>query len=105
MKSTPVGIPSEALPEFCRRRGIMRLSVFGSVLRDDFRPDSDLDLLVEYEPGTRHDLWDHYFMCEELRKILGHRIDLINREALERSANPFRRRAILESAEPIYVAR
>ncbi|MBN1866325.1 nucleotidyltransferase domain-containing protein [Candidatus Sumerlaeota bacterium] len=100
-----VVVSPEALTEFCRRRRIRRLALFGSVLREDFGPDSDVDVLVEYEPDARHDLWDHHAMCEELRAIFGRRVDLINKEALERSENPFRRRAILESAETVYVAR
>src|SRR3989304_4276988 len=53
MVAPAIDIPKQALADFCRRHGIRKLSLFGSVLRDDFRPDSDVDVLVEFEPGTR----------------------------------------------------
>jgi hypothetical protein len=104
MQAASLPIPTQVLADFCVRRGIRRLALFGSVLRDDFGPDSDVDVLVEYDHGARHDLWDHYFMQEELRNLLGRRVDLVSRSAVERSGNWLRRKAILESARIVYVA-
>jgi uncharacterized protein len=68
-------IPSDAIAAFCRRHRIRRLSLFGSVLRDDFRPESDVDVLVEFEPGTKVGL--RFFAIErELSEVLGRKVDL-----------------------------
>jgi len=70
-----VEIPEQAVAEFCRQHRIRRLSLFGSILRDDFGPDSDIDVLVEFEPGARVGL--RFFTMErELSKLLGHKVDL-----------------------------
>ena len=70
-----VKIPREPIAEFCRRHGIKRLSLFGSILRDDFGPDSDIDVLVEFQPGTRVGL--RFFAIErELSELLGRKVDL-----------------------------
>ena len=68
-------IPEAALADFCRRHGVRRLSLFGSILRDDFQPDSDIDVLVEFHPDTRVGL--RFFAMErELSKLLGRKVDL-----------------------------
>jgi predicted nucleotidyltransferase len=68
-------IPKDALADFCRRHGVRRLSLFGSILRDDFQPDSDIDVLVEFHPGTRVGL--RFFAMErELSQLLGRKVDL-----------------------------
>jgi hypothetical protein len=100
-----IPIPREKIAEFCRRWKITELAMFGSVLRDDFRPDSDLDVLVTFAPDAEWGLWDHLTMQEELSAILGRKVDLVSRRAIERSRNWIRRKAILEAAEPFYVAR
>ena len=70
-----VEIPEQAVAEFCRQHRIRRLSLFGSILRDDFGPDSDIDVLVEFEPGTRVGL--RFFTMErELSQLLGRKVDL-----------------------------
>ncbi len=70
-----VKIPHEPIAEFCRRHGVRRLSLFGSILRDDFGPDSDIDVLVEFQPGTRVGL--RFFSIErELSALLGRKVDL-----------------------------
>ena len=69
-------IPQEQISEFCRRRYIRRLALFGSVLRDDFTPDSDVDMLVEFEPGVRVGLIRLAGMELELGEILGRKVDL-----------------------------
>ena len=83
---------------------IVELSFFGSVLRDDFRPDSDVDVLVTFAPDGRYSLFDLVHIEEELREILGRNVDLVERKAVERSENYIRRKHILGSLEAIYVA-
>lgn len=100
-----LGLSREKLSDFCRRWQVSELAVFGSILRDDFRPDSDIDMLVAFLPGTAWSLLDHARMQQELAAMFGRPVDLITRRAVERSHNPIRRRAILSTAEPIYVAR
>lgn len=79
--------------------------MFGSALREDFRSDSDPDLLVSFAPEAGWSLLDHVAMEEEPASILGRKVDLVSRRAIERSSNWIRRKAILESAEPCFVAR
>jgi predicted nucleotidyltransferase len=73
-------------------------------LRDDFRPDSDLDLLAAFDPDADWSLMDHVRMERELSEILGRKVDLVTRNAVEASHNRIRRKAILESARRVYVA-
>ncbi len=94
----------ESLAAFCGRWKIRRLELFGSVLREDFRPDSDIDLLVTFLPDAEWSLFDHVRMTSELAAILGRRIDLVSRRAVERSHNWIRRQAILDSSQPFYDA-
>jgi predicted nucleotidyltransferase len=96
-------ISAETLALFCRKWGIQKLELFGSVLRDDYRPDSDIDLL--YTPAS-HSRWGLGFVTlhAELEGLLGKRVDLVAREAVERSRNPIRREAILSSAQVLYEA-
>jgi len=101
--SVKISIDREKIAEFCRRWKITELALFGSVLRDDFRPDSDVDVLVTFAPEAEWSLFDHVTMEEELSSILGHKVDLVSRRAIERSRNWIRRKAILEAAEPFYV--
>jgi uncharacterized protein len=75
MASPHIDIPTERIAEFCRRNRIRRLAFFGSVLRDDFGPDSDVDVLVEFKPDTHLGL--RFFALErELSAILGRKVDL-----------------------------
>jgi predicted nucleotidyltransferase len=97
-------MPMEAIAEFCRRWKITELSLFGSVLRDDFRPDSDVDVLVTFAPDVPWTLLDQVEMERELAKIIGRRIDLVSRVAIERSKNWIRRREILGNTQTRYVA-
>lgn len=85
MNSTPrIPIPQDVLADFCRRNGIRRLSLFGSVLRDDFRPDSDVDMLVEFEPGKRIGLLGMAALQNELTDMIGRAVDLRTPEELSR---------------------
>jgi len=97
-------IPEATLSEFCQRWRIAELALFGSALREDFGPHSDIDLLVRFSPDTRHTLFDMVRMQDELAELLGRPVDLVSRRGIEGSRNPIRRQAILESAEVIYAA-
>ena len=80
------------------------MSLFGSVLRDDFGSDSDIDVLVDFPPETMIGLRERIAMEEELVKILGREVDLVDRRAVERSQNYIRRKSILGSAQVVYAA-
>ena len=96
-------LPRNELAAFCQRWQVTELALFGSALREDFGPDSDVDLLVTFAPGAGHSLFDLAAMEEELEEMLGRKVDLVSRRGVERSQNWIRRKAILGSAEPIYV--
>ena len=96
-------MPQEQIEAYCRKWKIKEFSLFGSVLRKDFKSDSDVDVLVSFFPEARHSLFDHVEMQNELQDILKRKIDLLTRKAVEQSRNYIRRKAILESAEPYYV--
>lgn len=105
MASLAIELPVDKLEAFCQRRRIIELFVFGSVLRDDFRSDSDLDVLVDFVPDIRVSLFDLADMEIELESLLGRRVDLVVKRGVEESDNWIIRKAILNSAIPIYVAR
>lgn len=102
--SARIPVPAEQIQAFCRKHRIRRLALFGSVLREDFRPDSDVDVLVDFEEGEGPGLFELVGMQEELSAILGRQIDLVERKAVECSENYIRRRHILSTAETVYVA-
>ena len=104
MNRTKIDIPKEKIDEFCQKWKIVELSLFGSVLRDDFRSDSDVDMLVTFSPDAEWSLLDHVAMEEELSVIFGKKVDLVSRRAIERSENYIRRQHILSSVQTIYVA-
>ena len=91
----------DRIAEFCQRNHIRRLALFGSVLRDDFAPESDVDVLVEFEPGTRVGL-ALITMQDELSNMLGRRVDMSTFQGVERSRNWLLRAEILDSAEVVY---
>ncbi len=100
-----IHIASKKLAEFCRRWKISELELFGSVVRDDFKPESDVDMLVTFAPDAAWSLLDHVAMEEELGRIVGRKVDLVTRRSIESSGNWIRRETILKSAKPFYVAR
>lgn len=102
--SAKIAIPEEALRDFCRRWKIVEFALFGSVLREDFGPDSDVDVLVRFAPNAGHGLFDLVTMQDELSEIVGRPVDLVTRPAIEASRNPLRRKLILDGAEVIYAA-
>lgn len=92
-----------AIEDFCKRWQVAELALFGSVLRDDYDRDSDIDVLVEFAPDGVPGI-EFVTMAAELSRLLGRQADVLTRSAVERSRNHIRRREILESAEVIYEA-
>ena len=105
MGKVKIDLPREEIVAFCRRWKITEFSLFGSVLRDDFGPESDVDILVTFAPDAEWGLLDHVRIEEELATLLGRPVNIVTRRAVERSSNWIRRQAILETAEPYYVER
>jgi predicted nucleotidyltransferase len=103
MSGLATSLPMDAVADFCRRWSIARLEVFGSILRADFGPHSDVDFLVTWE-GAVPPLFTQFDMADELSRIVGRRVDLIPREEIETSPNRFRRKAILDSSRVVYAA-
>jgi uncharacterized protein len=100
-----VEVPREKIAEFCRKWRVSELALFGSVLRDDFRPDSDVDVLVSWPSyDATPSLFEHVDMEDELAEIFGRPVDLVSRKGVERSSNRFRKKSILESARVVYAA-
>lgn len=99
-----IEIPTDKIAEFCQRWKITEFAFFGSVLRDDFRADSDVDILVTFAPKAHHTLFDLVDMQEELEAMFKRKVDLISRRGIEQSRNYLRRKAILNSAQIIYAA-
>ena len=97
-----IAIPTEGIAAFCERWQVTELALFGSVLREDFGPDSDIDVLVSFDQAARHTLFDMVRMEEELKTLFGREVDLAERAGIEMSRNYIRRRAILQLAETIY---
>jgi len=96
-----ISLSEKTLSDFCKRRKITELALFGSVLRDDFDSSSDVDVLVTFAPDCGYSLFDLVEIQEELKSILGHEVDMVERAALQ---NPFRRHSILNSMEVVYAA-
>jgi hypothetical protein len=99
----PARVPfdHDHLDAFCRKWKVRELSLFGSILRDDFRPDSDVDVMVEFEPEAPWSLWDWPTMMDELKAIFGREVDLVEKRAIK---NPFRRHHIMRHHEVVYAA-
>ncbi|MBX3375939.1 MAG: nucleotidyltransferase domain-containing protein [Phycisphaeraceae bacterium] len=96
-----IDISPDRIADFCRKWRIREFSLFGSVLRDDFRPDSDVDVLVVFEPGASPQLEPWLDMLDELRAMFGREVDLVERQRLR---NPFRRQHILTNRRVMYAA-
>jgi uncharacterized protein len=104
MVKTKIEIPNDLIATFCQRWMISEFSLFGSVLRDDFRPESDVDVLVTFTPDARWSLFDLVIMENELSEIFNREVDLVERDAVVHSPNFIRRKIILQSAKVIYAA-
>ena len=99
MSRQRITIPRKRIVEFCRRWKVVEFSLFGSILREDFRPDSDVDVLVTFSPDAKVSLFDLVEMQDELKIIFKRDVDLVEKDALE---NPFRKREILNTAQVVY---
>ncbi|MEO0408707.1 MAG: nucleotidyltransferase family protein [Cyanobacteria bacterium P01_A01_bin.135] len=91
----------EQIADFCQRWKIVELALFGSVLRDDFRPDSDIDVLVTFTPHPGWSLFDQVDMREELEMLLGRKVDVARKKNLK---NPYRRQEILNTYRVLYAS-
>lgn len=102
--SLPVAIPIERIEAFCQKWKVQRMWLFGSVLREDFGPESDVDVMVEFMPEAAWNLLDIVAAEQELSEMVGRPVDLVERQCVEQSDNWIRRRHILENARLFYVA-
>jgi len=101
MPHSKINFKRERIEAFCRKWKIKGLALFGSVLREDFSPDSDIDVLLSFEPGGGIDFDNRVDIQDELAEIFGRQVDLVEREAVR---NPFRRHNILTTREVVYAA-
>jgi predicted nucleotidyltransferase len=101
MRSKKFIIPRKKIEEFCKRWNITEFSVFGSVLREDFRPDSDIDILVSIDPKAHIGLFEIAQMQIELEDLFKRPVDMVEKEGL---VNPYRRSEILSTAQVVYAA-
>jgi hypothetical protein len=101
MTQAAIPVSRERLEAFCRKWGVVELALFGSVLRADFGPDSDVDVLIEFAPDSDRHLWEWPDMQEELSSLFGRRVDLVSKRGLR---NPFFRQRILDAREVVFAA-
>ncbi len=99
-----ISIDRSQIAEFCRKWSVTELALFGSVLREDFGPTSDVDVLVTFDAESHRTLFDLAHMQEELSQLFGREVDLLTRRSVEASRNPIRRAAILSSLEVVHAA-
>jgi uncharacterized protein len=105
MSKPAIDLPIDQIATFCDRWQVAEFALFGSVLRDDFRPDSDIDVMVQFHPEAHPTLFDLVAMEEELKTLFQREVDLVTRKGIETSRNYLRRQAILSSAQVIYGTR
>nr|WP_234406534.1 nucleotidyltransferase family protein [Limnothrix sp. PR1529] len=98
-----IQIPQQALIAFCQKWQIQEFSFLGSVLRDDFRPDSDIDVMVSFEDSSTWGILELVQMKRELQMLLGRKVDLLTKKSIEQSHSWIRRKEILETAQVAYV--
>jgi uncharacterized protein len=102
MTITAIKLPMENIAEFCHKWQVTEFALFGSVLREDFRPNSDIDVMVQFHPNAHPTFLTLEQMEEELKTIFRRDVDLITRQGIESSRNYLRRHDILSSAQVIY---
>ena len=102
MQVKNIELPINPISDFCQRWTICEFSLFGSVLRDDFQDDSDIDVLIVFEPDANPTILDIVQMKNELKEIFGRDVDLVTKDIVEQSENYIRRQRILNSAQIIY---
>ena len=103
-----IQLDSPEIRGFCIKWKIKQLSVVGSILRDDFLPDSDVDFLAEFEQSAvtqNYDLFDDIHMHDELSQIVGREVDIIDRSVIESGSNRYIRAELLGTAEAVYARR
>jgi len=105
MSITAIDLPMEKISDFCDRWQVIEFALFGSILRDDFRPDSDIDVMVRFRSEAHPTFSSLDQMEAELKAIFSRNIDLITRQGIETSRNYLRRQEILSSAQVIYATR
>ena len=105
MTKVHIKIPKSKIAAFCKRWKVSEFAIFGSALSADFRPDSDVDVLVSFDPQAKVTLFDMVHMQEELKVIFGREVDLVSKRGVMSSRNYLRRKNILESAQVIHVSR
>jgi len=98
----PINLPKEKIIAFCKKWKIREFSFFGSVVRDDFGSESDIDVLVKYASDAKRSLFRQVEAQDELAEILGRPVDLLSKTAIENSDNNFRREQILDEAQVYY---
>jgi len=104
MMMNNLNISQEKLSLLCKKYLIKELSLFGSALRIDFDEDSDIDLLVTFEDKTKYSLFDIVRVKEDFEKLFDRPVDIVNRKAIEKSKNSYRKKAILDTAKVIYAS-
>ena len=101
MAAAKINVDREKIVKFARKWHLREFSLFGSVLRDDFQPDSDVDVLISFMPGHAMTLESFIEMRDELRGIFGREVDLVEKQLVR---NPFRRHEILTTRQVLYAA-
>lgn len=99
-----IQLPQPELAAFCQKWKIKEMSFFGSVLREDFRSDSDIDIIVSFEDNSTWGILELVRMKRELKTLLGREVDLMTKKSIEQSHNWIRRQEILGTAQIVYVA-
>jgi uncharacterized protein len=105
MKLNNIELPMDEIQSFCDKWQVMEFALFGSVLRDDFRPDSDVDVMVQFDPQAHPTLFDLVRMEDELKIVFQRDVDLVTRKGIASGRNYLRRDAILSSTQVIYETR
>jgi predicted nucleotidyltransferase len=100
--TSQITLPMNEIAAFCQRWQVSEFALFGSVLREDFRADSDIDVLLSFHEEAHPTLFDLVRMGDELETIFGRNVDVLTRKGVEESQNTIRRKSILDSAQVIY---
>jgi len=104
MAQVQLELPLAQIEAICKKWQIAEFALFGSVLRSDFRPDSDIDVLITFQPTSQWSLLDFSALIAELEAIFGRKVDVLDRPTVEKSHNYIRRQAILSEAQVIHRA-
>jgi len=105
MMMVAIALPLVKIAKFCHKWQVIEFALFGSVLRDDFRPDSDIDMLVTFDPHSKISLMGFIGLEAELEDLLHRKVDLVSKQAVEQDRNWLRRKEILSHYQTIYESR